>query len=117
MLKNLRNPTDTSSAMLSLLPTSGTMAGISIGLMGVVNLRQTPTISSVADDMLLFSALGFLLVCYLIFFALRRVHVGLSYEVPSWQGSGPSRPVCGQALQYGKRENAVSCRPVSGSIQ
>ena len=110
--------------MLSLLPTSGTMAGISIGLMGVVNLRQTPTISSVADDMLLFSALGFLLVCYLIFFALRRVHVGLlprwttnSYEVPSWQGSGPSRPVCGQALQYGKRENAVSCRPVSGSIQ
>ena len=81
MLKNLRNPTDTSSAMLSLLPTSGTMAGISIGLMGVVNLRQTPTISSVADDMLLFSALGFLLVCYLIFFALLRVHVGL---LPMW---------------------------------
>lgn len=67
--------------MLSLLPTSGTMAGISIGLMGVVHLRQTPTISNIADDMLLFSALGFLLVCYLIFFALRRVHVGL---LPRW---------------------------------
>ena len=31
--------------------------------------------------MLLFSALGFLLVCYLIFFALRRVHLGL---LPRW---------------------------------
>ena len=81
MLKNLRNPSETASAMLSLLPTSGTMAGISIGLMGVLNLGKTPDASTIADDMLLLSALGFLLVCYLIFFELRRAHAGLG---PRW---------------------------------
>lgn len=81
MLKNMRNPSESASALLSLLPTSGTMAGISIGLMSVVNLKTTPTDNTIADDILLFAALGFLVVCYLIFFELRRAHAGLG---PRW---------------------------------
>lgn len=74
MLKNLKNQKDTTDAMLSLLPTSGTLAGISIGLVGVVNLKQLGSVSTIADEMLLLSSIGFLSVCYLIFFALRSVN-------------------------------------------
>jgi hypothetical protein len=81
MLKNITSASETTNALLSLLPTSGTMAGISIGLVGVVHLKVQATITTVADDMLLFSALGFLLACYLIFFALRQVHAG---SRPKW---------------------------------
>ncbi len=67
--------------MQALLSAAGTMAGSSIGSMSVLNLEKTPIASTIADDMLPFAALGFLLVCYLIFFELRRVHAGPG---PQW---------------------------------
>lgn len=73
MLKNLKDPKAARDVMLSLLPTSGTLAGISIGLVGVINAGPRNSISTLADDVLLLSALGFLFVCYLIFFAIRHI--------------------------------------------
>lgn len=72
MLKNLRDPKEAREAMMSVLETSGTLAGIGVGLVGFLN--STPgAAATIADDILLFSALGFLVVCYLIFFAVRNV--------------------------------------------
>lgn len=73
MLKNLRDPREAREAMLSLLPTSGTLAGIAVGLVGVMAAARGTTPSTIADDILLLSALGFLIVCYLIFFAIRTL--------------------------------------------
>ena len=73
MLKNLKDPREARDAMLSLLPTSGTLAGISIGLVGVINSGMKGSVSTIADDVLLVAALGFLFVCYMIFFAIRHV--------------------------------------------
>jgi hypothetical protein len=45
-----------------------------MALVGIVNLRVANTkVETLADDMFLFSSLGFLVVCYLIFFALRQL--------------------------------------------
>lgn len=74
MLKNLKESKEAREAMLSLLPTCGTLAGIAIGLVGVINLRPTGGAVTIADEILLFSALGFLVACYLIFFAIRTVN-------------------------------------------
>ena len=73
MLKNLRDPKEVRDAMLSLLSTAGTLAGIGVGLVGIINASRGSTTATVADDILLLSALGFLGVCYLIFFAVRNV--------------------------------------------
>ena len=73
MLKNLRDPKEAREAMLSLLSTAGTLAGIGIALIGIINTNGGGTSATVADDILLLSALGFLVVCYLIFFAVRNV--------------------------------------------
>ncbi|WP_159017680.1 hypothetical protein [Cognatiluteimonas profundi] len=74
MLKNIRDPKILLQMLLSLLSTSGTMAGISLALVGIVNLRITSTkIASAADDMFLFASLGFVFVCFMTFFALRHV--------------------------------------------
>jgi hypothetical protein len=73
MLKNLTDPREAREAMLSLLSTSGTLAGIGIGLVGIINAPRGGATVTVADDILLLSALGFLGVCYLIFFAVRNV--------------------------------------------
>lgn len=74
MLKNTRDPKILLQMLLSLLSTSGTMAGISLALVGIVNLRITSTkIASAADDIFLFASLGFVVVCFMTFFALRRV--------------------------------------------
>jgi hypothetical protein len=75
MLKNIDNPKDLQRLLLSLLSTSGTLAGISMALVGIVNLKVTSVkIENIADDMFLFSSTGFLIVCYLIFFTLRRLN-------------------------------------------
>lgn len=75
MLKNINNPKDLRQLLMSLLSTSGTLAGISIALVGIVNLKISNTkVETMADDMFLFSSLGFVVVCYLVFFALRRAH-------------------------------------------
>jgi len=71
MLKNLKEPSEVREVMLSLLPTCGTLAGIAIGLVGVINYRPQGGAATLADEILLLSALGFLVCCYLIFFAMR----------------------------------------------
>lgn len=76
MLKNLRDPKEARDAMLSLLSTAGTLAGIGIGLVGLLNADRSDAAATLADDILLLSALGFLGVCYLIFFAVRQVSAG-----------------------------------------
>ncbi len=74
MLKNVNDPTDLLHLLVSLLSTSGTLAGLSLALVGIVNLKVGNTkVETLADDMFLFASLGFLVVCYLIFFTLRRV--------------------------------------------
>jgi hypothetical protein len=59
---------------MTLLSTSGTLAGLSMALVSMTNLKIASTkVQTVADDMFLFSSLGFLLVCYLVFFTLRNI--------------------------------------------
>jgi nitrate reductase gamma subunit len=78
----IENPQDLRQLLLSLLSTSGTLAGLSMALVGIVNLKVANTsVGTVADDMFLFASLGFLVVCYLIFFTLRRLQ---STRVRSW---------------------------------
>jgi len=74
MLKNFNDPKDLQQLLLSLLSTSGTLAGLSMTLVAIVNLKAANTkIETLADDMFLCSSLGFSIVCYLVFFTLRRV--------------------------------------------
>jgi hypothetical protein len=74
MLKNISDPKILLKMLLSLLETSGTLAGISLALVGIVNLRIRSTkVESAADDSFLFASLGFVLVCYLTFFAIRHM--------------------------------------------
>jgi hypothetical protein len=74
MLRNTRDPDVLLHMLLSLLSTSGTMAGISLALVGIVNLRILSTrVASVADDIFLFASLGFVVVCYMTFFAIRNI--------------------------------------------
>jgi hypothetical protein len=74
MLKHVKDHKDLQQLLVSLLSTSGTLAGISLALVGIVNLKIAHTkIETIADDMFLFSSLGFLIVCYLIFFTLRQI--------------------------------------------
>lgn len=76
MLKNLDDPKQARDAMFSLLQTSGTLAGIGVGLVGIINVGRGGTVATLADDILLLSALGFLVVCYLVFFAVRSINAG-----------------------------------------
>ncbi len=75
MLKNITDPQELRRILLSLLSTCGTLAGISLALVGIVNIKISNTkVESFADDMFLFSSFGFVLACYLIFFALRQIN-------------------------------------------
>jgi hypothetical protein len=74
MLKNISDLRDIREILLALLSNSGTLAGISLALVGILNLKPlTSTLGMYADDLFLFSALGFVIVCYLVFFAMRRI--------------------------------------------
>lgn len=74
MLKNASDPNVLLQLLLSLLSTSGTMAGISLALVGIANYRIISTkVTSVADDIFLFASLGFVVVCYMTFFAIRHI--------------------------------------------
>jgi hypothetical protein len=81
MLKNVTDPKDLQNLLLALLMASATLAGISLALVGIINLKVSNSkVETLADDMFLFSSLGFLAVCYFTFFALRplnskRVHL------------------------------------------
>jgi hypothetical protein len=81
MLKNLKNLKESRETLLSLLPTSGTLAGIAVGLVGLINTGARSSASTFADDILMLSALGFLVVCYLIFFALRHIESIAAYRM------------------------------------
>lgn len=75
MLKNVNDDNDAKEILLALLSNSGTLAGISLALVGIINLKPiTSKINTFADDLFLFSALGFVVNCYLIFFAIRQMH-------------------------------------------
>jgi hypothetical protein len=74
MLRNASDPNVLLQMLLSLLSTSGTMAGISLALVGIANYRIISTrVASVADDIFLFASLGFVVVCYMTFFAIRHL--------------------------------------------
>jgi len=82
VLKNIKDPNEIRQILLSLLSTSGTLAGISLALVGIVALKVSSSkVETIADDMFLFSSLGFVIVCYFIFFALRRIQ---SPRAQSW---------------------------------
>ena len=82
MLKNVNDSKNLQRILLSLLSTSGTLAGLSMALVGTINLRAANTNGeTIADDMFLLSSMGFLVVCYLIFFTLRRLQ---STSVKYW---------------------------------
>ena len=75
MLKNITDLKDVHHTLLALLSTSGTLAGISLALVGIVNVKVHNTkVETMADDLFLLAALGFVVICYLIFFALRHLH-------------------------------------------
>jgi hypothetical protein len=84
MLKNASDPEILLRVLLSMLSTSGTMASISLALVGIVNLRITSThVASAADDIFLFASLGFVVVCYMTFFAIRHIQ---SPKLARWTG-------------------------------
>jgi hypothetical protein len=60
------------SELLQLLSTSGTLSGLCITAVALLHsLAQATAAGTVADDLLAFSALAFLVCCYMIFFCLR----------------------------------------------
>jgi hypothetical protein len=81
VLKNVRDPREAREAMLSLLSTSGTLAGIAVGLVGIINAARGTSTATIADDILLLAALGFLVVCYLIFFAMRDIGAARTWRM------------------------------------
>jgi len=82
LLKNITDPKELRPMLLSLLSTSGTLAGLSLAMVGLVNLKISNTqVGSLADDMFLCAALGFVVVCAFTFFALRHIN---SEKVHRW---------------------------------
>jgi hypothetical protein len=74
MLKNAKDPRELRSLLIAQFSTSGTLAGISLTLVGIINIRTSSTqIQTIADDMFVFSSMGFLIACYFIFFTLRHL--------------------------------------------
>jgi hypothetical protein len=75
MLKKVKDHKDLPHFLFSILSTSGTLAGLSLALVGIVNLKISNTkVETIADDMFLISSVGFFAVCFIIFFALRQYH-------------------------------------------
>lgn len=75
MLKHVSDPSEIRQLLIAILSTSGTLAGLSMALLGIVDLRVVSSnTETIADDMFLLSAVGFLTVCYLIYFTLRNLH-------------------------------------------
>lgn len=67
--------------MLSLLSTAGTLAGLGIALVGIINTGRAGAAATIADDILLLASLGFLLICYLIFFAVRNLSGAIAWRM------------------------------------
>ena len=80
MLKDVDDVSENREILLAILSNSGTLSGISLALVGIMNLKpETSKLETITDDLYIFSALGFVIVCYLVFFAMRllrtnRIH-------------------------------------------
>ena len=75
MLKTTNDIQETREILLAILSNSGTLAGISLALVGIRNIKPANTrLDTFTDDLYVFSALGFVIVCYLVFFAMRLLH-------------------------------------------
>lgn len=81
MLKNVREWNEARELLLHLLPVSGTLAGIAIASLSLFQFGGATLRATVADDLLAFSALAFLLSCYLIFWALRTQREALMLRI------------------------------------
>lgn len=74
MLKNVSDTSELRQLLIAVFSTSGTLAGLSMTLVGIINFRSADSrTQTIADDMFLVSGVGFLVVCYLVFFTLRRL--------------------------------------------
>lgn len=71
MLKHVSDWKEARELLLHLLPVSGSLAGLSIASLSLFQYSGHHLRTTVADDLLAFSALAFLLACYFIFWALR----------------------------------------------
>jgi hypothetical protein len=72
MLKHTNDITEIREILLAILSNSGTLAGISLALVGIMNVKpDNSKLDTITDDLYIFSALGFVIVCYLVFFAMR----------------------------------------------
>jgi hypothetical protein len=75
MIKNTDDITETREILLAILSNSGTLAGISLTMVGILNLKPNSLkFDTITDDLYIFAALGFVIVCYLVFFAMRLLH-------------------------------------------
>jgi hypothetical protein len=75
MLKDTNDIAETREILLAILSNSGTLAGISLALVGIMNLKPVNSkLDTITDDLYVFSALGFVVACYLVFFAMRLLH-------------------------------------------
>jgi hypothetical protein len=75
MLKHTNDITEIREILLAILSNSGTLAGISLALVGIMNVKpDNSKLDTITDDLYIFSALGFVIVCYLVFFAMRLLH-------------------------------------------
>jgi hypothetical protein len=64
MLKDTNNIEEIREILLAILSNSGTFAGISIALVGIINLKpDNSKLDTIADDLYLFSARGFVVIC------------------------------------------------------
>jgi hypothetical protein len=60
MLKATTDITETREILLAILSNSGTLAGISLALVGIMNLKPSESkLGTITDDLYVFSALGF----------------------------------------------------------
>ena len=71
MLKHVQDGREARELMLHLLPVAASLAGLSIASLGLFQYSGISPSKTLGDDLLAFSALAFLVSCYLIFWALR----------------------------------------------
>jgi hypothetical protein len=71
MLKHVQDGKEARELMLHLLPVAASLAGLAIASLGLLRFSGVSPGLTVGDDLLAFSALAFLVSCYLIFWALR----------------------------------------------
>ena len=71
MLKHVHDWKEARELLLHLLPVSASLAGLSIASLSLFHFSVHSLRDTLGDDLLAFSALAFLVSCYLTFWALR----------------------------------------------